>query len=87
MNLYRLSEFLNLFLAQVWEIDVDKHQPGSVLHTLGWPLDQKTYGGSFLYHMKDRQVAVGFVVALNYHNPFLNPYEEYQVNMRMLLFI
>ncbi|XP_070005618.1 electron transfer flavoprotein-ubiquinone oxidoreductase, mitochondrial isoform X2 [Nicotiana sylvestris] len=67
-----------LGIKEVWEIDVEKHQPGSVLHTLGWPLDQKTYGGSFLYHMKDRQVAVGFVVALNYHNPFLNPYEEYQ---------
>ncbi|KAG5570873.1 hypothetical protein H5410_060639 [Solanum commersonii] len=62
----------------VWEIDADKHQPGYVLHTLGWPLDQKTYGGSFFYHMKDRQVAVGLVVALDYQNPFLNPYEEYQ---------
>lgn len=42
--------------TQVWEIDEDKHNPGAVLHTLGWPLDHKTYGGSFLYHMKDRQV-------------------------------
>ncbi|KAK4343768.1 hypothetical protein RND71_036862 [Anisodus tanguticus] len=67
-----------LGIKEVWEIDADKHQPGFVLHTLGWPLDQKTYGGSFLYHMKDRQVAVGLVVALNYQNPFLNPYEEYQ---------
>lgn len=67
-----------LGIKEVWEIDGDKHQPGYVLHTLGWPLDQKTYGGSFLYHMKDRQVAVGLVVALDYQNPFLNPYEEYQ---------
>ncbi|XP_025884349.2 electron transfer flavoprotein-ubiquinone oxidoreductase, mitochondrial isoform X1 [Solanum lycopersicum] len=67
-----------LGIKEVWEIDADKHQPGHVLHTLGWPLDQKTYGGSFLYHMKDRQVAVGLVVALDYQNPFLNPYEEYQ---------
>ncbi|CAN4123900.1 unnamed protein product [Withania somnifera] len=67
-----------LGIKEVWEIDADKHQPGSVLHTLGWPLEQNTYGGSFLYHMKDRQVAVGLVVALNYQNPFLNPYEEYQ---------
>ncbi|KAL3322619.1 hypothetical protein AABB24_039957 [Solanum stoloniferum] len=67
-----------LGIKEVWEIDADKHQPGYVLHTLGWPLDQKTYGGSFLYHMKDRQVAVGLVVALDYQNPFLNPYEEYQ---------
>ncbi|PHT52649.1 Electron transfer flavoprotein-ubiquinone oxidoreductase, mitochondrial [Capsicum baccatum] len=71
-----------LGIKEVWEIDADKHQPGSVLHTLGWPLDQKTYGGSFLYHMKDRQVAVGLVVALNYQNPFLNPYEEYQTLKR-----
>ncbi|THG07671.1 hypothetical protein TEA_009620 [Camellia sinensis var. sinensis] len=63
---------------QVWEIDSSKHEPGHVLHTLGWPLDNKTYGGSFLYHMKDRQVSLGLVVALNYHNPFLNPYEEFQ---------
>ncbi|CAL5440503.1 unnamed protein product [Camellia sinensis] len=62
----------------VWEIDSSKHEPGHVLHTLGWPLDNKTYGGSFLYHMKDRQVSIGLVVALNYHNPFLNPYEEFQ---------
>ncbi|PHU22342.1 Electron transfer flavoprotein-ubiquinone oxidoreductase, mitochondrial [Capsicum chinense] len=75
-----LQQFGSVHIDQnkVWEIDADKHQPGSVLHTLGWPLDQKTYGGSFLYHMKDRQVAVGLVVALNYQNPFLNPYEEYQ---------
>ncbi|KAL6293885.1 hypothetical protein ACE6H2_002027 [Prunus campanulata] len=67
-----------LGIKEVWEIDEGKHDPGAVLHTLGWPLDQKTYGGSFLYHMKDRQISIGFVVALNYHNPFLNPYEEFQ---------
>ncbi|KAL0456269.1 UNVERIFIED_CONTAM: Electron transfer flavoprotein-ubiquinone oxidoreductase, mitochondrial [Sesamum latifolium] len=67
-----------LGIKEVWEVSADKHQAGSVLHTLGWPLDSRTYGGSFLYHMKDRQVAIGFVVALNYHNPFLNPYEEFQ---------
>ncbi|KAL5703423.1 electron-transferring-flavoprotein dehydrogenase [Ranunculus cassubicifolius] len=67
-----------LGIKEVWEIDESKHKPGSVLHTIGWPLDQKTYGGSFLYHMKDRQVSIGLVVALNYHNPYLNPYEEFQ---------
>ncbi|XP_027164191.1 electron transfer flavoprotein-ubiquinone oxidoreductase, mitochondrial isoform X2 [Coffea eugenioides] len=67
-----------LGIKEVWEVSGDKHYPGLVLHTLGWPLDHKTYGGSFLYHMKDRQVAIGFVVALNYQNPFLNPYEEFQ---------
>lgn len=67
-----------LGIKEVWEIDESKHKPGAVLHTIGWPLDQKTYGGSFLYHMKDRQVSIGLVVALNYHNPYLNPYEEFQ---------
>ncbi|PIA29623.1 hypothetical protein AQUCO_05800030v1 [Aquilegia coerulea] len=67
-----------LGIKEVWEIDESKHTPGSVLHTIGWPLDHKTYGGSFLYHMKDRQVSVGLVVALDYHNPYLNPYEEFQ---------
>ncbi|CAL5358510.1 unnamed protein product [Camellia sinensis] len=67
-----------LGIKEVWEIDSSKHEPGHVLHTLGWPLDNKTHGGSFLYHTKDRQVSLGLVVALNYHNPFLNPYEEFQ---------
>ncbi|MCL7037487.1 hypothetical protein MKW94_023355 [Papaver nudicaule] len=112
-----------LGIKEVWEIDELKHKPGAVLHTLGWPLDNKTYGGSFLYHMQDRQVfkislnfvipgqdislnihmgdpiqysfialqlkprvfvwhclqvSLGLVVALDYKNPFLNPYEEFQ---------
>ncbi|KAI3872491.1 hypothetical protein MKW98_015837 [Papaver atlanticum] len=67
-----------LGIKEVWEIDEMKHKPGTVLHTLGWPLDNKTYGGSFLYHMQDRQVSLGLVVALDYKNPFLNPYEEFQ---------
>src|SRR6267378_1773710 len=56
----------------------ERHRPGLVLHSAGWPLDAGTYGGSFLYHMEDRQVAVGFVVGLGYSNPFLSPYEEFQ---------
>ncbi|KAL1805013.1 hypothetical protein ACET3Z_028081 [Daucus carota] len=67
-----------LGIKEVWEIDERKHKPGSVLHTLGWPLDHNTYGGSFLYHMKDRQVSIGLVVALDYHNPYMSPYEEFQ---------
>lgn len=67
-----------LGIKEVWEIDESKHKPGFVLHTVGWPLDQRTYGGSFLYHMNDRQVSIGLVVALNYDNPFLSPYEEFQ---------
>ncbi|CAA6656464.1 unnamed protein product [Spirodela intermedia] len=65
-------------IKEVWEIEDEKHEPGSVLHTVGWPLDGTTYGGSFLYHMKDRLVSIGLVIALDYHNPFLSPYDEFQ---------
>jgi len=65
-------------LKELWEIRPEKHQSGLVVHTAGWPLDAKTYGGSFLYHLEDNQVAVGFVVGLAYTNPFLSPYEEFQ---------
>src|SRR6267143_1871209 len=65
-------------LKELWEVKAERHQPGLVLHSAGWPLDADTYGGSFLYHMEDRQVAVGFVVGLGYSNPFLSPYEEFQ---------
>jgi electron-transferring-flavoprotein dehydrogenase len=67
-----------LGLKEIWEIDPARHQPGLVLHTAGWPLPADTYGGSFLYHMEDNQVAVGFVVGLGYRNPWLSPYEEFQ---------
>ncbi|MBV9814637.1 MAG: electron transfer flavoprotein-ubiquinone oxidoreductase, partial [Alphaproteobacteria bacterium] len=65
-------------IKELWEIAPDRHQPGLVVHTIGWPLDAATYGGSFLYHLEDRQVAVGFVIGLDYKNPFLNPFEEFQ---------
>ena len=65
-------------LKELWEIKPEKHQPGLVIHTAGWPLDRDTYGGSFLYHQGNNQVAVGFVVGLGYSNPYLNPYEEFQ---------
>ncbi|HEX8406622.1 MAG TPA: NAD(P)/FAD-dependent oxidoreductase, partial [Duganella sp.] len=65
-------------IKELWEIDPAKHQPGLVVHTTGWPLDTKTYGGSFLYHMENNQVVVGYVVGLNYENPYLSPYEEFQ---------
>ncbi|XP_078447814.1 electron-transfer flavoprotein:ubiquinone oxidoreductase [Wolffia australiana] len=67
-----------LGIKEVWEIDGTKHTPGSVLHTVGWPLDGSTYGGSFVYHMKDRMVSIGLVVGLDYQNPFLSPYDEFQ---------
>jgi electron-transferring-flavoprotein dehydrogenase len=65
-------------LKELWEIKPEKHQPGLVIHTAGWPLDNRTYGGSFLYHMENNLVSVGFVVGLAYTNPYLNPYEEFQ---------
>jgi electron-transferring-flavoprotein dehydrogenase len=65
-------------LKELWELKPERHQPGLVVHTAGWPLDPGTYGGSFMYHMEDRLVAVGFVVGLGYANPYLSPYEEFQ---------
>jgi electron-transferring-flavoprotein dehydrogenase len=65
-------------IKELWEVDPAKAQPGLVMHTAGWPLDRGTYGGSFLYHGDNNQVAVGFVVGLNYSNPYLAPFEEFQ---------
>ena len=67
-----------LGLKELWEVQGDKHRPGLVQHTMGWPLDDATGGGSFLYHFGDNLVSVGFVVHLNYANPWLAPYEEFQ---------
>jgi electron-transferring-flavoprotein dehydrogenase len=67
-----------LGLKELWEIDAKNHRPGLVIHSAGWPLAADTYGGSFLYHMQDRLVSVGFVVGLAYANPYLSPYEEFQ---------
>jgi electron-transferring-flavoprotein dehydrogenase len=65
-------------LKELWRVKPEKHKPGLVQHTLGWPLDDRTGGGSFLYHYGDNLVAVGFVVHLNYENPYLSPFEEFQ---------
>ena len=65
-------------LKELWEVDPARHEPGLVVHTAGWPLDSATYGGSFLYHMADNRVAVGYVVGLGYTNPWLSPYGEFQ---------
>ncbi|EIN01965.1 electron-transferring-flavoprotein dehydrogenase [Paraburkholderia hospita] len=65
-------------IKELWEIDPAKHKPGLVIHTAGWPLDTRTYGGSFLYHIDNNQVMVGFVVGLGYSNPYLSPFEEFQ---------
>jgi electron-transferring-flavoprotein dehydrogenase len=65
-------------IKEIWQVPAEKHQPGLVQHTAGWPLDDKTGGGSFLYHFGDRYVSVGFVVHLNYANPYLSPFGEFQ---------
>jgi len=65
-------------LKELWQVAPEKHQPGLVMHTQGWPLDSKTGGGSFMYHFEDNLVAVGFVVHLSYANPHLSPYDEFQ---------
>jgi electron-transferring-flavoprotein dehydrogenase len=65
-------------IKELWEVAPAQHQPGLVIHTIGWPLDTATYGGSFLYHLEGGQVAVGLVIGLDYRNPYLNPFEEFQ---------
>jgi electron-transferring-flavoprotein dehydrogenase len=67
-----------LGIKEIWEVKPDRHHPGLVEHTVGWPLDHGTYGGSFIYHLENNQVAVGFVVGLDYRNPYLSPFEEMQ---------
>ncbi len=65
-------------IKELWEVPAENHQPGKIVHTVGWPVDSSTYGGSFLYHLENNQVAVGFVIGLDYSNPWLSPYEEFQ---------
>ena len=65
-------------IKELWEIDPKRHTPGLVLHGTGWPLDEHTYGGAFMYHMEGNKVMVGLVVGLNYSNPWLSPFEEFQ---------
>ena len=65
-------------IKELWEVKPENHQLGKVTHTIGWPMDSATYGGSFLYHLEDNQVAVGFVIGLDYTNPHLSPFDEFQ---------
>lgn len=67
-----------LGVKEVWEIDPAKHKEGLIIHTIGWPLDSMTYGGSWMYHMDGNRVSVGFVTGLDYQNPYLSPFEEMQ---------
>jgi electron-transferring-flavoprotein dehydrogenase len=74
----REPQKFGLGLKELWQVAPEQHHPGLVQHTFGWPLDNRTGGGSFLYHFDDRLVSVGFVVHLSYENPYLSPYEEFQ---------
>ncbi|MBD5804266.1 Electron transfer flavoprotein-ubiquinone oxidoreductase [Azoarcus sp. Aa7] len=65
-------------LKELWEVPAERHEPGVVVHTTGWPLPSDTYGGGFVYHLEDNLVAIGYVVGLNYTNPHLSPFEEFQ---------
>ena len=67
-----------LGLKELWQLDPAKHKPGTVIHTAGWPVDRRTWGGSFIYHLVDNQAAVGYVVGLDYQNPHLSPFDEFQ---------
>src|SRR4029079_14359706 len=77
-KLRKTPQVYGIGLKELWDVKHEEHQAGLVMHTAGWPLDGATYGGSFLYHQENNQVAVGFVVGLGYSNPYLSPYEEFQ---------
>lgn len=74
----RNAQSYALGIKEMWEVDPSRSQPGLVMHTAGWPLDPDTYGGSFLYHLDNNLVVVGLVVGLDYANPWLSPFEEFQ---------
>ena len=65
-------------IKELWEVKPERHQAGLIVHTTGWPVDRQTYGGSFLYHLENNQVAVGFVIGLDYENPWISPFDEFQ---------
>ncbi len=72
------AQTYGLGVKEIWQVDNNLHQSGLVMHTIGWPLDQNTYGGSFIYHLPDKKIALGFVVGLDYENPYLSPFDELQ---------
>ncbi len=72
------SQTYGIGIKELWDVAPDKHHPGAITHTIGWPVAADTYGGSFIYHLENNQVAVGYVVGLDYSNPYLSPFEEFQ---------
>ena len=84
VSLYKLRkesepQTYGIGLKEVWRVDPEKHNPGEVVHTMGWPLDSQTYGGGWIYHMDGGLVSLGLVIGLDYKNPYLSPYRELQV--------
>jgi len=80
---YKLDEGKNpqqygIGFKEIWEVNQDQHNEGLVMHTVGWPLDNKSYGGSFVYHAENKQIYIGYVIGLDYKNPYLSPFDEFQ---------
>jgi len=78
LNTLSQPQTYGLGIKELWEIDSKYHQPGKVVHTVGWPLDTQTYGGSFIYHLNNNLLSIGLVVGLDYKNPYFSPYQEFQ---------
>lgn len=78
LGLHRDPQHYGIGLKELWQVPADRHKPGLVVHSVGWPLDKANPGGGFLYHLEDSQVAVGLIVDLSYSNPHLSPFDEFQ---------
>jgi electron-transferring-flavoprotein dehydrogenase len=78
LNAGRDPQVYGIGVKELWEVAAERHQPGLVVHSAGWPLDARTYGGGFMYHFGERLVSIGLVVGLGYENPYLAPFEEFQ---------
>ena len=78
LNLDNSPQTYGIGIKELWEVIPENSKPGSIMHTTGWPLDNNTYGGSFLYHLDNNKVSIGFVIGLDYKNPYLSPYLEFQ---------
>ena len=74
----KMPQSYGIGLKEIWEIEEAKHNEGSIMHSAGWPLKNNVYGGSFLYHMEKNQISLGFVMGLDYENPYISPYQEFQ---------
>ena len=78
LNKNKSPQQYGIGFKEIWEVDEDQHKEGMVMHTAGWPLDNNTYGGSFCYHAENKQIFIGYVIGLDYQNPHLSPYDEFQ---------